>query len=107
MPTSKQNKYFQDIRYFHRILAPIMLLPLLLTTITGTAYQIADLAGQEKAFKWLLDWHKGHFGSLNLEIIYPFLNALGLFVLLFTGTSMWLHSQRISKKQSTEAQSND
>jgi len=106
MTTSKQNKYFQDIRRFHRTLAPIMLLPLLLTTITGTVYQIVDLAGKKKAFKWLLHWHKGHFGLLNLEIIYPFLNALGLFILLFTGMSMWLHSQRISKKQSTDAQTN-
>ncbi|WP_334891843.1 hypothetical protein [Nostoc sp.] len=37
MTTSKKNsKYFQDIRRFHRILAPIMLLPLLLTAITGS-----------------------------------------------------------------------
>lgn len=97
----KRNQYFQDIRHLHRILAPIMLLPLLLTTITGTVYQIADLAGKGDAFEWLLGWHKGHFGSLNLEVIYPFLNALGLFILLFTGISMWLHMRRLPKRQST------
>ena len=107
MTTSNHSHYFQNISHLHHILAPIMLLPLLLTTITGTVYQIVDLAGQGKAFKWLLHWHKGHFGALNLEVVYPFLNALGLFILLFTGISMWLHSQRTSKKQSTEAQSND
>jgi uncharacterized iron-regulated membrane protein len=45
-----------------------------------------------------LDWHKGHFGVLNLEVIYPFLNALGLLVLLFTGISLWLHMRRTPKK---------
>jgi hypothetical protein len=97
MTVAKKSSYFQNIRYLHRILAPIMVLPLLLTTITGTIYQIVDLAGNGDAFDWLLDWHKGHFGVLNLEVIYPFLNALGLFVLIFTGISMWLHSRRMSK----------
>lgn len=43
----------QDIRHLHRTLAPIMLLPLLLTAITGTVYQIVDLAGKGDAFDWL------------------------------------------------------
>ncbi|QSJ16167.1 hypothetical protein JYQ62_31140 [Nostoc sp. UHCC 0702] len=104
MTTSKKNsKYFQAIRRFHRTLAPIMLLPLLLTAITGSVYQIVDLAGKGDAFDWLLNLHKGHFGALNLEVIYPFLNALGLLILLFTGISMWLHLRRTSKKQPTQA----
>lgn len=72
------------------MLAPIMVLPILLTLVTGTLYQIVDLAGRGEDFDWLLDWHKGHFGSLNLEIVYPFLNALGLLALAVTGFSMWL-----------------
>jgi hypothetical protein len=102
MTVTKQNaQYFRSIRHLHRLIAPIMLLPLLLTAITGTAYQIGDLAGKDHEFEWLLDWHKGHFGPLNLEVIYPFFNALGLCVLLFTGISMWLNLRRTSKKQST------
>lgn len=99
--SKKRSQYFQDIRHLHRTLAPIMLLPLLLTVITGTIYQIVDLAGKGEGFDWLLDWHKGHFGVLNLEVIYPFLNALGLLVLLFTGISLWLHLRRPSKRRST------
>lgn len=98
--SKKRNQYFQDLRHLHRTLAPIMLVPLLLTAITGTIYQIVDLADRGDAFDWLLDWHKGHFGVLNLEIIYPFLNALGLLVLLFTGFSLWLHMQRVPKRRS-------
>ncbi|HEY9642747.1 MAG TPA: PepSY domain-containing protein [Coleofasciculaceae cyanobacterium] len=97
----KRSQYFQDIRHLHRILAPIMVLPLLLTVITGTVYQMVDLAGKGDAFDWLLDLHKGHFGILNLEVIYPFLNALGLCALLFTGISLWLHMRRTPKKRST------
>jgi hypothetical protein len=54
-----------------------MILPILLTLITGSIYQIVDIGGKGGDFNWLLDWHKGHFGILNLERIYPFLNALG------------------------------
>lgn len=98
--TKKRNQYFQNIRHLHRALAPIMLLPLLLTAITGTIYQIVDLVSKGDAFEWLLDLHKGHFGLLN-EVIYPFLNALGLCVLLFTGISLWLHMRRTPKKRPT------
>jgi uncharacterized iron-regulated membrane protein len=101
MSTSKKrSQYFQDIRHLHRTLAPIMLLPLLLTAITGTIYQIVDLVGRGDSFDWLLDLHKGHFGALNLEVIYPFLNAFGLCVLIFTGISLWLNMRRLSKKHS-------
>ncbi|MEI6443727.1 MAG: hypothetical protein WCO29_11535 [Nostocales cyanobacterium ELA583] len=108
MTISKNHShYFQDISHLHSTLAPIMLLPLFLTTITGTVYQIVDLAGKKDEFHWLLHWHKGDFGALNLEIIYPFLNAIGLFILLFTGISMWFHTRHNSHKQFTEAQIND
>lgn len=82
------------LRQLHRTLAPIMVLPLLLTLITGTIYQFADLSGKAADFDWLLDLHKGEFGSLNLEIIYPFLNALGLLILVITGIMMWLQMNR-------------
>jgi hypothetical protein len=99
MTNSNQKiQYFQGIRRLHRLITPIMALPLLLTAITGTVYQILDLAGKEEDFKWILGWHKGHFGSVNLDMIYPFLNALGLCILLFTGISMWLNLRRTSKK---------
>ncbi len=82
------------LRQLHRTFAPIMLLPLLLTLITGSLYQIADLSDQGNTFSWLIELHKGHFGNINLEVIYPFLNALGLLVLVITGASMWLQMKR-------------
>ena len=87
--TSKTSQQF-NIRKVHRVIAPIMTVPIVLTLITGTIYQMFDLAGQGDSADWLLDAHKGHFGALNLEVVYPFLNALGLLVLAVTGISMWL-----------------
>ena len=78
----------------HRVLAPIMVLPILLTLITGSLYQVADLGGQGDAYDWLLDLHKGNFGSLKLAAIYPFLNALGLLTMATTGIVMWTKTRR-------------
>ncbi len=67
-----------------------MLVPLVLTALTGTLYQIIDLAGIERGGDLLMNLHKGNFGPLHLDVIYPFLNALGLIVLAVSGISMWL-----------------
>lgn len=91
-------------RRLHRALAPLMAIPLLLTLITGCLYQFVDLAGKGDAFGWLLALHKGHFGALNLEFIYPFLNALGLLILLITGTTLWLQSRHRRRRHSDEVE---
>ncbi len=83
------------VRHFHFILAPIMFFPILLTLITGSLFQIAVITGKSEDFLWLLDLHRGKFGSINLEIIYPFLNAFGVLFLAVTGITMWL---QINKK---------
>ncbi len=94
--------YQARLRKLHRAVAPVMILPILLTLITGSIYQILDLGGNGGDFAWLLDWHIGHFGSLNLEAIYPFLNALGLLILTITGISMWLQQRRTARRPSRE-----
>lgn len=76
-------------RQLHYIVAPIIVLPILISLTTGLLYQIADLSGKDDDFKWLLEAHKGNFGIINLELIYPFLNLLGLLTLAVTGISMW------------------
>ncbi len=79
-----------NLRRLHRAIAPLMCVPLLLTLITGMFFQIAAVNNQGEQFLWLLDLHRGQFGRFNLEMIYPFLNALGLLTLVITGTLMWL-----------------
>ncbi|MEA5466367.1 PepSY domain-containing protein [Leptothoe sp. PORK10 BA2] len=82
------------IQQLHRFLVPFMVLPLLLTLTTGTAFQFAVAANHAQDFYWLLELHRGKFGSVNLEFVYPILNALGLLTLLITGLIMWLVQPR-------------
>ncbi len=83
------------LRQLHATLAPIMVLPLLLTLITGSFFQIAAVSGKGDQFLWLLELHRGKFGRINLETIYPFLSALGLLTLAMTDILMWFQiSQR-------------
>lgn len=92
----------KNVRQTHRFIAPIMLLPIILTTITGSIYQLVDMAGKGDAFDWLLDLHKGNFIILNLQSIYPFLNAFGLLALAITGIMMFLKpKQRFQKRRAS------
>lgn len=81
------------IRQLHFWFAPLMVLPLLLSLMTGSLFQIAVITDNEEKFLWLLEWHRGKFGRINLEIIYPFLNAFGLLMLITTGLIMWLQTR--------------
>ena len=87
------------LRQLHRQFVPIMVFPLLLTSLTGSLFHIAMLTGKSSDFIWLLDLHRGKFGRINLESIYPFFNTFGLLILLVTGVIMWLdyRSPRSSK----------
>ncbi|MDY6805718.1 MAG: PepSY domain-containing protein [Cyanobacteriota bacterium] len=84
MPINKAR-----LRKLHRNFAPIMVFPLLLTLITGSLFQMAVVSGKTQDFFWLLDFHRGKFGVVNLENVYPFLNALGLLTMIITGIIMW------------------
>jgi uncharacterized iron-regulated membrane protein len=50
--------------------------------------------GDSRDFLWLLELHRGKFGIINLEVIYPFLNAFGVLFLVVTGIAMWLQFKR-------------
>jgi len=78
-----------NLRHIHRFFAPLMVIPLLLTSITGCIYQFMDILGRGESLDWLLDIHKGNFGIIDLESIYPFFNALGILILSITGVLLW------------------
>ena len=89
-----------SLRKLHSTLAPIFILPVLLTLITGSLFQVAILTDKSSEFIWLLEWHRGKFGPINLEIIYPFLNAFGLLMLSSTGITLWFQTRRRIVKKS-------
>lgn len=75
-------------RKYHRMIAIVLCLPLLLTVLTGiTATLVGEWSisiGLSRSF--LLKLHTGEL--FHLESIYPILNGLGLLGLLVTGVSM-------------------
>lgn len=84
------------LRRLHSRIAPIVFLPILLTLLTGSLFQIAIITGHSSDFFWLLEWHRGKFGRINLEMIYPFLNAFGLLMLAITGILLWFRTRKHS-----------
>jgi hypothetical protein len=87
-------------RYFHYIFAPIMFLPIFLTSITGSLFQVAVITDKTEDFLWLLELHRGKFGRINLELIYPLVNAFGVLFLAITGIMMWLQiNKKVRKSQ--------
>ena len=87
-------------RQLHKALVPFVAFPLLLTLTTGMGFQFAVAGGRANDFLWLLELHRGKFGSINLELIYPILNALGLLTLVITGLIMWFPNKRKRHKKS-------
>ena len=83
------------LRYIHYLMAPIAFLPIFITAITGSLFQVAVVMGKTEEFLWLMELHRGKFGIINLELIYPFINAFGILFIAITGIVMWL---QINKK---------
>jgi uncharacterized iron-regulated membrane protein len=75
-----------------------MILPVLITLITGSLFQVAELTGHARDFGWLLQLHTGKFGMVNLRVIYPFLNTFGILMLATTGIIMWWQLPKRQKK---------
>lgn len=87
------------LRRLHRSLVPFMVMPLLITLTTGVLFQFAVAGDRANEFIWLLDLHRGKFGQINLEFIYPILNASGLLTLVITGSLMWYQSPTRKRKR--------
>lgn len=77
-------------RKLHRFIAPILFLPLLLTTITGVIYRVGrSWFGMSKELgKVFLDIHQGAFLGADLKTFYVLLDGLGLVALILTGMIM-------------------
>jgi uncharacterized iron-regulated membrane protein len=89
-------------RQIHRALAPILALPLVVTVVTGSLYQIARL-NDNFDYYWLIQIHKGQWGPLDLQAVYPFLNGLGLLLMVATGLILWLQTRSHRPPKSTDS----
>lgn len=73
-------------RKYHRWLAIVCALPLLLTIITGMGFPIAKALHQRQFAGFLIHLHT--LETFGLEGFFPIINGLGLLGLLVTGIYM-------------------
>ena len=85
-----------QLRALHRRVAPIVVVPLLLTVTTGVGYRLArDWFGMDReAVHWLMSLHEGEWLGETLEPVLVLLNALGLLWMLITGTTLLIERWR-------------
>ena len=77
-------------RNIHRFLAPIALLPLMVSAGTGIAYRLSItwLGFSEEQVQFLMTLHQGSYLGPALRPFYVLLVGAGLFTMLLTGVQM-------------------
>ncbi len=100
MPASKPRTLAARLRQIHATLAPLVLLPLLITVTTGLGYRLLrDWGGLDRDRAHLLmvlhegEWLTRWFGS-SAETVYVLLNGLGLLWMLATGGALLVQRWR-------------
>ena len=81
MEKSRINK-----RKIHRKAAALSSIPLLITLISGTAYSILQPLGVD-AF-WLIKWHTGNFGIINLQPFYSIFLGIASIISIISGIKL-------------------
>jgi len=95
-------KFRSLVRQLHRTVAPIVLLPLLITMATGVIYRLSkDWFGLSRdQVHFLMTLHEGEYLGPTLEPIYVLLNGLGLLWMLITGGILvWQNLSRALKSR--------
>ncbi len=81
MERLKTNK-----RKIHRNITSISALPLLITIVSGTIYSILQSLGVD-AF-WLIKWHTGNFGVINLQPFYSIFLGIASIISIISGVKL-------------------
>ena len=90
-----------QIRQWHRTLAPIVMLPLLITVATGVTYRLSkDWFGLSRdQVHFLMSIHEGEYLGHTLEPFYVLLHGVGVLWMLATGGIMaWQSLRRMVSK---------
>lgn len=88
---------FKLFRQLHRTVAPIVLLPLVVTVFTGVAYRLGKswLGLSKEQVHILMVIHEGEYLGSTLEPFYVLFNGLGLLWMLITGCAiLWQNISR-------------
>ena len=70
-------------RKIHRKITTISAIPLLITIVSGTIYSILQPLGVD-AF-WLIKWHTGNFGIINLQPLYSIFLGIASMISIISG----------------------
>ena len=73
-------------RKIHRKITSISAIPLLVTIISGTIYSILQPLGID-AF-WLIKWHTGNFGTINLQPFYSIFLGIASIITIISGVKL-------------------
>ena len=73
-------------RKIHRKVAALSAIPLLITLISGTVYSFLQPLGID-AF-WLIKWHTGNFGILNLQPFYSIFLGISSIISVLSGVKL-------------------
>ena len=73
-------------RKLHRKVAALSAIPLLITLISGTAFSFLQPLGVD-AF-WLIKWHTGNFGIINLQPFYSIFLGIASIISIISGVKL-------------------
>ena len=73
-------------RKIHRKITAISAIPLLITIVSGTIYSILQPLGVD-AF-WLIKWHTGNFGIINLQPFYSIFLGIASLISVISGIKL-------------------
>ena len=95
----------QTLRKFHKIVAPIVFLPLFVTVITGVAYRLGrNWFGLSKdQAHILMAIHEAEYLGDDIKPFYVLLNGIGLMWMLVTGIIMSGLFNKKKSKQNTDS----
>ena len=81
MKKLKTNK-----RKIHRKITAISAIPLLITIVSGTIYSILQPLGIDVF--WLIKWHTGNFGIINLQPFYSIFLGITSLISVISGVRL-------------------
>ncbi len=95
----------RTLRNLHRAIAPIIILPLMITILTGVSYRLGKswFGLSRDQVHWLMVVHEGEYLGSWLEPVYVLLNGLGALFMLSTGIGI-LWSTLRPKKSAAKAE---
>ena len=73
-------------RKIHRKITAISAIPLLITILTGTIFSILQPLGID-AF-WLIKWHTGNFGVINMQPFYSIFLGIASIISIISGVKL-------------------